>query len=219
VTVIPGVDSVENRSDWLVSEASDTETDEQLRRRYTLAWQGLSGCTKYAYESWAMAVTGVTSVKIMDQHPRGEGTVDVIVVGTAGIPTQNLLDAVEDKILGTGNNDDLAPLNDDVLIKAPTAVQVDVAATLILLYGDPEAILAEAENRLRSLFNATESTYGFDLLAVGHDATIDRLKYPMMLPGVKEAILTSPAANVSVPADGLAVLNSLNLSFEVATED
>ncbi len=217
VTIIPGIDAVENRSDWLISEATNRETDSSLRKRYTLAWQGLSGCTKYAYESWAMAVTGVMSVKILDQHPRGQGTVDVIVVGAAGIPTQALLDAVTVKILGSGNNDDLIPINDDVEIKGPTPINIDITAELILIAGDPDTILADAENRVRALFN-TDSLYGIDPLSVGYDATLDRIKAVMMLSGVKKITLTSPLADVAVPIDGLAVLNSLTLTTSWTTE-
>jgi len=218
VTVIPGIDGVENRAGWLSSEATDRETDEPLRSRYVLAWQGLSGCTKYAYESWAMSVTGVVSVKILDQHPRGQGTVDVVVVGAAGIPTQALLTAVEGKILGTGANDDLAPLNDDVEVKAPTPVNIAIVAELVLLYGDPETLLAEAENGVRALFN-TSSLYSVDPLAVGHDGTLDRIRKPMMLPGVKKVNIASPLADVPVAADGLAVLQSLTLTTSWATEE
>ncbi len=31
---------------------------------------------------------------MLDQHPRGQGTVDVIVRGSAGVPTQTVVDAV-----------------------------------------------------------------------------------------------------------------------------
>ncbi|MDD2853864.1 MAG: baseplate J/gp47 family protein, partial [Desulfuromonadaceae bacterium] len=57
VTVIPGVDAVENRVGWLTTEGTDSETDEPLRLRYQLAWKQLNGCTKYAYQAWALAVT------------------------------------------------------------------------------------------------------------------------------------------------------------------
>ncbi len=70
-TVIEGVSAVTNAADWLTSEGADEETDDALRERYFLRWTENNGCTKYAYKSWALGVTGVIAVTIRDQHPRG----------------------------------------------------------------------------------------------------------------------------------------------------
>jgi uncharacterized phage protein gp47/JayE len=217
VTTIPGIDAVENRAGWLTGEGADAELDEPLRQRYFLAWQGLSGCTKHAYQAWALAVTGVVSAKILDQHPRGQGTVDVVVMGTAGIPTQQLLDAVTANILGTGHDDEKQPINDDVQIKGPTAVGIDIQAELVICHGDPATILAAAETRERALFGAS-TVAGITAMGVGQDGTCDRLKFPMMLDGVKKINLTSPPADVVIADDALAVLNSNNLTYVLAEE-
>lgn len=218
-TTIPGVDTVENRADWLLSEGNDEESDESLQLRYQLAWKELNGCTKYAYESWARAVTGVVGVKILDQHPRGEGTVDVLIVGSAGLPTPTLLDAVNAKINGTGNDDELRPLNDDVLVRAPTAVAVAITAELELTGGDPAATMAEAENRIRALFSALPLISGVTPLGIGVDVTVDRLVRTALLDNVKRINWTSPAADLPVAADGLAVLESIALTWVYAAEE
>lgn len=217
VTVIPGVDSVENRASWLTSEGSDCEEDEPLRVRYVLAWAALSGCTKHAYRAWALSVPGVVTVNILDQHPRGQGTLDVVIQGTAGLPTQQLLDAVAAKINGTGNDDELAPINDDVLVKGPTAVPVAIVAELVLTAGVPAVILAEAETRARVLFGASTIS-GIIPLGVGMDATIDRLKQPLMIANVKSVNITSPVADVVVADDAVATLASIVLTYSFAGE-
>ncbi|BCS54570.1 baseplate J/gp47 family protein [Geobacter sp. SVR] len=217
-TIIPGIDGVENRVGWLIAEGSDREEDEPLRIRYVLAWQGLSGCTYQAYLAWALSVTGVVSARILDQHPRGQGTIDVVIQGTAGLPTEGLVAAVDAKINGSGADDELTPINDDVLVKGPTPVDVAIVAELVISSGDPATILAEAENRERSLFGATMVT-GITPFGVGADATLDRLKWPLLVPGVKKVNLTSPVADVTVAADGLAVLESLELTFVWADEE
>jgi uncharacterized phage protein gp47/JayE len=217
VTVIPGIDGVENREGWLIAEGSDAELDDALRERYVLAWQALSGCTKYAYQAWARSVTGVVAAKILDQHPRGQGTVDVVVQGTAGVPTQGLIDAVHAKIFGTGNDDELYPINDDVLVKGPTPVEVTIEAELEITFGDPAAIVAEAENRARALF-VSSPILGMDPLGGGQDATLDRLRVPLKLPGVKRINFTQPALDVVVPEDGLAVLAGITLTYTVVED-
>lgn len=213
-TVIPGIDSVENRSDWLTSEGSDQEDDESLRERYFLAWLDVNGATKYAYESWARSVEGVISVKILDQHPRGQGTVDVIIRGTAGIPTQELLDAV-DEVVQTNR-----PINDDVMVKGPTPVNVTIEAELELVSGDPDEIMSEAENRLQALFTKPPAIDDIEPLSMGTDLTIDRLTAVVMaIDGVKKITWTLPASDVQVDDDELAVLSSITLTYSWASEE
>jgi uncharacterized phage protein gp47/JayE len=218
-TVIDGVDGVENRADWLTSEGAAAEDDEALRQRYFLAWQGLNGCTKHAYAAWALDVPGTVAVKVLDQHPRGQGTVDVVIKGAAGLPTQLLIDTVDAKINGTGTEDELAPINDDVLVKGPAPVLVDIVAELELTAGDADEILAAAEARARALFDSSNPIAGILPAQIGQDGPLDLLKWPMMgVGGVKKINLTSPAADVAVPADGLMILNSIALSYVWAAE-
>jgi uncharacterized phage protein gp47/JayE len=217
VTVIPGVDAVENRVDWLVTEGNDVEQDVPLRLRYQLAWKVLNGCTKYAYEAWAREVTGTVGVKILDQHPRGQGTVDVVITGAAGIPTPALLDAVSANILGTGNDDEKNPINDDVEIKGPSEVLVDYVAQLELTGGDPELLTAAAENRIRALFSTLPLIAGIDPINIGQDATRDRINWAAMLPEVKR--INTAFADVPVPAGSLAVLQTLTITWAWAAEE
>ena len=144
VTVIPGIAAVANRDDWLVSEGADAETDKALRKRYSLRWLGNNSLTKYAYELWALSVPGVVACKVFDQHPRGQGTVDVVVKGAAGMPTAGLIESVRDYIA------QYQPQNDDVLVASPIAYPVSIAVTLLLVSGSPDSIIAEASSRIRS---------------------------------------------------------------------
>lgn len=213
VTVVPGVDGVENRAEWLLSEGANTETDQALRARYRLAWQGNNGLTKYAYKSWALEVPGVITVKVVDQHPRGQGTLDVVIKGTAGVPTESLIQAVEANIAGK------EAINDDYLVKGPEAENIEIEAELVLISGNPEDIVAEAEARLRALFEDPNQVEGIEPLQIGEDVTLGRLIATVMaIPGVKETVWTAPAASAPVAADGLAVLESLNLTWSWAEE-
>lgn len=214
-TVIEGVEAVTNASDWLTSEGADEEDDDSLRERYFLRWTDANGCTKLAYKSWALSVPGVIAVTIRDQHPRGQGTVDVMLKGSAGIPTDALIESVRVVVA------EEAPINDDFLVKGPTAVPVAITGNLELLpdAGDADGIKAAADARIRALFTDPTDVAKISPLQIGEDLTLDRLTATAMyVDGIKSVDWTSPAADVVVAADGLAVLESLTLTTSYAEE-
>lgn len=214
VTPVTGIAGVSNPAGWLTEEGADEETDTQLRERIALQWQGNNGCTKYAYAAWALSVPGVTSVSILDRHPRGQGTVDVVVRGADVLPTEALLVKVRAAIAPH------TPINDDWLVKGPTPVSTALDGTLEYTAGDPDAIRAQAENRLRALFAERSPLADVTALQIGQDLTRDLLTHTVMaVPGVKRVTWASPAQDVlPVPADGVACLESLSLSAVMAEE-
>ena len=213
VTTIPGVDGVENHEDWLDTEGADLESEGSLKERYTLTWKGNNGCNKYAYEGWARGVTGVAGVSILDQHPRGQGTVDVVVRGSAGVPTAELLTKVEAAIQSE------VPINDDFLVRGVAPVSVSITGNLVLVYGDPDTILADVQTQLNALFSANETMTGIFPFDIGEDVSRDRLVAVIMtVPGIKRIEFTSPTEDQTVPKDGLAVLTQINLTTSWAVE-
>ncbi|MGE9985360.1 baseplate J/gp47 family protein [Desulfovibrio sp. SGI.169] len=205
VTPVEGIAGVCNAADWLLEEGADAEGDASLRHRYVLAWQSRAGVTRAAYEAAALSVPGVAGVFVADQHPRGEGTVDVVVQGAAGLPTEKLLADVRMAV------DDAIVINHDLLVKAPLPVLVDVALTLELLSGDEASTLAQAENWIRSLFSYSDDT-SIPRFSIGKDVIRDRIAAGLVtLPGVKRVLWQSPAADVEISAVSLAVLQSLQL--------
>lgn len=210
-TPVPGVASVENQADWLIVEGADAETDASLSRRYVLEWKSKAGITRAAYEAAALSVAGVVDVYVADQHPRGEGTVDVVIEGAAGLPTTALLEkvreALEEKIV----------INHDLLVKSPVPVDVAVKACLELVSGDEQAILAEAANRIRDLFSPASAQSA--RFSIGKDVIRDRLAGAVIdLQGVKRILWESPLEDVEVAADGLARLAALDLTTSWAAE-
>ena len=205
VTYIPGVDVVENRTGWLISEGQDEESDEALRQRYVLAWSEIGGCTKYAYESWARSVAGVKAVLILDQHPRGQGTVDVVVLGVAGIPTAGLLDAVRAVIA------EKKPINDDVLVKAPTPVTVNIDCTVEITGGDDAAVRAGIIADLQAYFTYDTGLSGVGYSGLAQDVMLDRLTQIVMNSStlIKSCSFVAPVSDVVVAGDGLAVLGTV----------
>lgn len=213
VTPVPGVSGVSNAKGWLTSEGADAETDEQLMERYRLRWAATNGCTKYAYMDWALSVPGVVSVSILDQHPRGQGTVDVVVRGSAVIPTDALLVRVREAIAPN------TPINDDWLVKGPMPVSIGIAGVLEYVTGDPELLVATASNRLRVLFADKTAYTDIIPLQIGQDVTLSLLTHIVMgVDGVKSVRWVAPAADIVVGKSGMAVLESLLLSAAQAEE-
>jgi uncharacterized phage protein gp47/JayE len=82
----PGL-SVTNAANWLTVAGVDQESDTALRTRARLRWaERGGGATADAYRSWALSADpAVDQVRVLDEHPRGQGTVDVVVWGSGGI--------------------------------------------------------------------------------------------------------------------------------------
>lgn len=216
VTPVSGIDRVDNTASWLVDEAASAESDEQLRIRYMYAWLSRAGVTSAAYQAAALSVKGCIEAAVADQHPRGEGTIDVIVRGSAGLPTDNLLEAVEKAI-----NEEIV-INHDLLVKSPMPVPIDAGVELELYSGDEAALKLGAENFVRAMFSGDAAqTDGHVPFGIGHDVVRDRLAAGIITrTGVKRIVWKGSLASgdVSVPADGLAVLHSVTVTAKWVSE-
>ncbi|WP_052351550.1 baseplate J/gp47 family protein [Deinococcus pimensis] len=148
-TPLPGV-TVRNLTGWLTSAGRDRESDDSLRARARGRWPELgSGATRGAYDAWARRRddgqdSAVTQVRVLDQHPRGQGTVDVILWGEGGIGTADVAAArayIEAR----------RPINDDVQVYAATARNVTIALTLFAPGADHARIEGEITTNLAAL--------------------------------------------------------------------
>lgn len=213
VTPVDGIIGVTNGADWITEEGASEETDTEMQRRYALSWEALGGVTSAKYKSVALGVKGVVDVAVADQHPRGEGTIDIIVKGSAGLPTDKLLKDV------TAALDAEIVINHDRLVKGPTPRPVHMAYVLELLSGDEAATKLAAENYTRALFSGNNPAV--EGLGIGHDVIRDRQAAGIItLPGVKRIRWGGDLAggDIEIPFDGLAVLESLDVQSEWASE-
>ena len=117
---LEGVESVNNEEGWIFEEGSEIEDLEELRERCLSSWAELAERTiEEKLRNAAKAVPGVLDARIDAQHPRGQGTVDVIVTGAAGEASPELIRQVGEAI---------APLKgnyEDYLVKSSTVVRQD----------------------------------------------------------------------------------------------
>lgn len=108
-----------NAEDWIVREGSDTEDDESARARTLRSWSELAQrATEDTFIDAAESVPGVLFAQADCNHPRGQGTVDVIVTGTAGEATEGLLAAVREAV------DKIAGPYDNILVKSSVTVSL-----------------------------------------------------------------------------------------------
>lgn len=124
---LDGVVSVSNEEGWLYEEGADIEDLEYLRTRAEDAWSELAErTTEEKLINVSKKVSGVLDVRVDAQHPRGQGTTDIIITSTSGEATQELLKKVENATAYLKGN------YDDFLYKSSTIVNVDIKLTLYI---------------------------------------------------------------------------------------
>lgn len=115
---LDGMDYVTNEEDWLFEEGAEEEDLEDLRDRCTSSWAELATRTiEEKLRNAAKSVPGVLDARIDAQHPRGQGTVDVIVTGAAGEASPELIRRVGEAIEPLKGN------YEDYLVKSSEVVR------------------------------------------------------------------------------------------------
>jgi uncharacterized phage protein gp47/JayE len=205
LTHIEGVDRILNDADWLVQEGSDLEDIESLRGRILNSWAELSTFPiRDKYKNVCEAVDGVLFVRVDDMHPRGQGTVDIIVTSTAGAATQGLLDKV------AAEADTIKGPYDNVLVKSSETVQQDIQIVVYIAEdASDEGIQEKAEAIITDLLKISK---GRELNKLYRDDIIYALKKDIQV--YKKADIISPAADVILSNDKVIVLGLLNITVE-----
>ena len=143
LTYLDGVDAITNGEDWITQEGSDTEDDDSLKTRTLRAWSELAArAIEDTFVNAAEGVPGVLFAQADCDHPRGQGTVDVIVTGTAGEATGGLLQKVEEAV------DKVAGPYDDILVKSSVSIAQDIELTVTTADVAPEG---EVESKVTEI--------------------------------------------------------------------
>ena len=216
-TFITGIDAVTNPEDWLTTVGVDEESDTALRQRCFLAWEELSqGGTAAAYISWALSVAGVKSAFVDDTLPRGEGTVDVYIMGEAGPPDPALIDAVQEVV------DANRPITVDALVFSPEIVTVPVTLGVTPRAGyDTEAMDTEIRRRLSVFFGDIEDPeLGITPLGVGMDVVVSQIIGVVMgVPGVYSVEVEDPAGDISIDSNQFPEQGLVAITMEAASDE
>lgn len=210
ITYIPGIDYVTNPENWITLEGTDTELDDDLRARAKRKWNQLAkGGTRDAYIAWAEEIPGVITVHVDDNFPRGQGTVDVIITSSAGMPSQELVAQVQAYL------DEHRPLCANVQVIAPTPLPIDIDAVLYVHpdYGDLVEIESSAQGIIDAMFQyGDKDTSG--IIKASPDYGVTRASIISNLMTIRHIVNVSlklPLNDIPVSARELAVKGSVNI--------
>lgn len=205
LTHIESVETITNAADWLTREGADEETLEALRSRTKGAWADLSTLAiRQKYQNACESMEGVLLARIDDEHPRGQGTVDAIITGTAGAATETLLAAV------------LAELNkikgpyDNVLVKSSETVAQAITVALQI----PTALNDEGleETTKAIISRVLNISKGRNL----NELFVSDLIYLIRtgLPQLRNVKVIEPADDVVLAKDKVIVLGAVTVTIE-----
>ena len=202
---LEGIENITNDQDWIYLEGADEESYSSLRTRTLGSWEELSvNTTAGKLKSVVESLPGVMCAYVDDQHPRGQGTVDVIVIGTAGAASAELIQQAQQAI------DTLRDNYEDYLVKPGEIVYQDVDITLHLRAGTSTTDVADAAKTLISSAMRLSNRSDFNLFLQ------DDIRYILKsnIPGYRKTVFTSPATDVELAQDKVIVLG--NITVQVA---
>lgn len=179
------------------------ESDDALRRRMFLAFEGLSTAGPMgAYVFHALgADPDVGDASVQSPAP-GEVLVTVLSRSGDGAAPAVLLAAVDAAL----NADDVRPLTDLVTVQSAEILTYNVQAVLTVLPGPDSAVVREAAERAALAYASQQHRLGADITLSGLYAALHQ-------PGVQNVALVSPAADIAVSASQAAFCTAVSVSI------
>ena len=175
---------------------TDTESDESLRGRVLATFRRLAnGANAAYYQQTAMAFDEVAAATVLPRK-RGIGTVDVVIATPSGVPDEDLLERVEERLQKARE------IAVDVAVSAPVTQTVNVSV---------QVKAAESRDGAQVRNAVKQAVQGW--------FTGERLSKPVLLAelgsviyaveGVENYSIAAPAADVAAAAGTLPVLGTL----------
>ena len=184
---LDGVETIANGDHWITREGSDTETDESFRARGLRSWSELAQRAIHdTYVNVCEEVNGVLYVTVDDQHPRGQGTIDVVVTSEAGPASESLLNEVR-AVCET-----IKAPDDDVLVKSAEPVVQPISLTVTIPAAlNQEELAASVEAAVIDLLKIRQRR---ELHELTHADIIYKVKSE--LPSIRNVTVTEPEADL-----------------------
>lgn len=176
---------ISNGADWITQEGSDTEDDESARARTLRSWSELAQrAIEDSFINAAEAVPGVLFAQADCDHPRGQGTVDVIVTSTAGEATEGLLETVREAV------ENISGPYDNILVKSSITVPQNI-----------EVIVTTADTTKDDEITLRIQTILTELLAVRKGRKLYELNTSDINHAIRSGYSAASNASVIVPAE------------------
>ena len=199
---LEGVERVENGDEWLYIEGVEEETLESLRERTLSSYAELAERTiEEKLQNRVRGVPGVITARIDAQHPRGQGTVDIIITGSAGQATPELILKVEEAIETLKGN------YEDYLVKSSEVVIQDFEIVVYLASGmSTEGVDAQARRIIEDMMNLSRNE---DLNLLYRDSIISR--FSNQISGYKKSDIIEPASDVHLDKNKVIMMGNVNV--------
>lgn len=198
--------TISNSAGWITREGSDTEDDESARERTLRSWSELALVPlRDTYINVCSAIAGVLYVTVKDQHPRGQGTVDIIITSEAGTATEDLLEKCRVAC------EEIREPDTDVKVKSAEIVAQDVAVTVTVSSALSQDGLAErvqaSVTDLLKLRNRGDS-----LNELTHADIIHKIKSDVST--VRNVTVTTPAADVTLAEEKVIMAGKITVTVK-----
>lgn len=169
---------------------TDGEDDESLRQRILKSFESLpNGSNAAYYETAVRNFPGVAAALVLPKN-RGLGTVDIIVSGEDGIPSNELIGSIS-TLLNAQRE-----ICVDIAVSAPSLISVPVTASIEVEEGfDPTLVQGAVETALGAYFDGR--LLGQNILRAKLGSII------FSVPGVKNYNITQPGADLTVESTKL----------------
>lgn len=181
---------------------TDREDDESLRGRILDTFRSLpNGANAAYYRQVALSEPEVAAAEVVPR-PRGVGTVDVVVSARSGLPGEELLERLQEKLSAQRE------IAVELRVIPPETVPVSLNVKITPARGFEGAeVAARVEQALRNHFDG--SLLGRSQLLVKLGSIVYGCE------GVENYRITAPAADVAVGATQLPVLEELHVEVMV----
>lgn len=196
---------ITNGEGWITQEGSDTEDDESARTRTLRAWSELALVPlRDTYVNVCEAISGVLYVTVNDQHPRGQGTVDVIVTSEAGAASEDLLAQCRAVCEAIREPDT------DVLVKSAEIVYTDINVTVTISNSLSREGLSERVKAAVTDLLRLRGRRVFNELT--HADLIHKIKSDVSV--VRNVTVTAPAEDLFLATDKVILPGTITVSVE-----
>lgn len=200
---IEGDATVTNEEDWITNEGQEKETAEHLRKRCINSRALIAERTiDRKLKSTVEEVPGVAVAYIDSQHPRGQGTVDIIVTGNSGTASPELIEDVEEAI------EPLTGSYGDYLVKSSTQQKQDIEITV---YIEKNVSTAGYQDTIESLIRNMMDIKTRDELNVLYRDSIIGTLLPN-IPRYRKCLITQPVEDVHVPIGTVIVPGEIKIT-------